>query len=105
MAYAREYELEADCAEVWELAGYEVVKLSQPRWSLTSRGIPDAYVRHRGLRDRLWVEYKLPGKEPTDEQQAWHSRERAAGGDVLVVHDPDDVVAYLRRQGVNLDWA
>ena len=112
--YAKEYHLEADCRVVWEAGGYEVTKLSQPKAWLGTPGTPDAYVRREavpcgeeckgdcGVGDRLFVEYKIGKREPTAVQLQWHEREVAAGGQVIVVRSPDDVVAYLAERGINV---
>ena len=118
--YAKEYHLEADCEVVWQLGGYEVSKMSQPKAhqdrTKRLRGIPDAYVRRGaapcrvGCRgdctcgDRQWVEYKLPGRELSESQRLWSDGEvRAGGRPTLVVRDPSDVVAYLASQGIQIE--
>lgn len=102
--YRLEKHLERDAQRLWELAGYEVVKLSQPRAATgMTAGIPDAYVRHAKLGVRRWVEYKAGRNTVSPHQAAWHERERAAGGEVEVVRSLEDVQRIAAEDGINLE--
>lgn len=79
--------------------GFDVDDMSQPRATMQAEGIPDLYAVHAGLSLRLWVECKSATGRLRPAQAAWHERERAAGGTVLVARSAADLVAPLKALG------
>ncbi len=65
-------------------------------------GVGDLYVRyaHAGRTARVWVEVKTPTGVCSADQRAWHDRERAAGGEVVVVRSVDQVIQIAQAWGV-----
>ena len=57
------------------------------------RAHPDYFFAHRG--QALWVEFKLPGNEPTDLQWAEIREMQSHRLTVLVIDDIDDFKAIL----------
>ena len=78
-------------------AGWDVTITSVDRRTrIQTRGLPDLYCRHPGKQERMWVECKAPGKEPSATQAVWIGVERRCGGRVLVVDSLDSLEEQLR---------
>ena len=63
------------------------------------KGIPDLLCMAPGGR-YLAVEVKRPGQHPSDDQRAFLERVEAKGGLALVAYSLDDVIKFLKEQGV-----
>lgn len=96
---APEKAVEADVDRALLRMGFDVTRLSQPRASGLTLGLPDRYASHAAWGLRIWIEIKAGKNKPSAHQLAWHARERAAGGIVLVVWSVEDLVRELRALG------
>lgn len=98
-------EVEKPCNDILEWAGFDVTKLSQPRPAIRmTPGIPDCYVRHpSGF--RAWIEYKHPDTSGgvTEAQQAWHDQEELCGGEIAVIHSPEELAEWLQSHGFDYE--
>ncbi len=56
-----------------------------------SPGTPDLYVLGFG-----WLEVKMPGEKPNEDQEAWHRRARLAGDRVEVVSSLAEALRIVR---------
>ena len=85
--------------------GYDVYDFEQGyRADGSSRvtlGVGDAYVQHKQLGIRAWIEFKRWDNEPEVEQVAFGEGELAAGGSYLVIYETGQLVAWheLMRRG------
>lgn len=88
--------------------GFRVSDLTQPRRTMMPLGLPDLYVSHGRFHFRCWIECKAPERRTqkngglSTEQLQWIRDERAAGGDVIVAYELNDVLDGLRRRKVIL---
>jgi len=82
-----------------EALGFYVTKLSQPRATKQTPGIPDLYLQHRMHRWHGWCEVKRPGGKTTPAQDVWHDCERKSGGIVIVAESVDSFVEGLEEAG------
>lgn len=87
-----EKEIEAACDDVWEALGFHVWRLSQPRASMQSPGIPDRLVTGHGL--NVWVEVKRYRGRQSNAQRAFQAAVEANGGTYLLVRSEADVVRW-----------
>jgi hypothetical protein len=83
-----ESDVQSKCVNYVRRLGAYARKFSSP----ANRSVPDYIITLRGV--TWYVEFKRPGKEPTEAQLKEHEAIRAAGGEVWVV---DDVDAFRRR--------
>lgn len=83
-----------------ERLGFDVTLFAQPFRARQTRGIPDMYIRHRRWKVRLWVEVKAGKNKPNPFQSQWLAVEGLSGGNAIVAHSTDDVLAELKRLGV-----
>ncbi len=97
----REKDVEQDIDAELVRLGFDVTRLSQPRRSMQTEGIPDRYARHVAKRMRLWIEVKQPGGTVSADQKRWHKTERAAGGDVITVWSVQDLHEELEARGLS----
>lgn len=102
--HLREKQVEADIIRALKMLGFGVTKTSQPQRARgMTRGIPDLYAVHERWQIRLWIEVKAGDNGPTPHQLAWHARERAAGGHVVVARSLGDILQELVRLGLPLN--
>ena len=60
-------------------------------------GVPDVHLPvGRGSSHSLYIEMKLPGKEPTELQWAWIEALRKAGNAVFVCHSAEEAIERLQ---------
>lgn len=105
LATPTERQVQASVKKALKMFGFHVSDFSQGyrpggrRHGSTRQtpGIPDCYAQHRSLPVRFWVEVKKPGGRLTEAQAAWHERERAAGGLVLVMTSGADMAEFLSQ--------
>lgn len=82
------------CDRAARMMGFTVVKFSQPRRTMQTRGIPDRLYLHTGRGVAVWAEIKSEKGKLSAHQQQLHAAMRAAGQDV-VVGTANFVGAYL----------
>lgn len=69
--------------------GWLVYKFQSP----SNRGVPDRmFMRHGVL---IFIEFKSPGKRPTNQQHATHERIRDHGFPVFIVDEPQQGIDLL----------
>lgn len=76
------------------MLGYEVVRLSQPRATKQTPGIPDRIYAHPRQGVLVWAELKSAKGKPSPSQVAFHAMLRACG-QVVVVGTADVVAKAL----------
>lgn len=74
-----------------------IVRVKRGFMHLAEIGTPDWLLMMPKGR-QLWLEFKLPGERPTDEQIAWHKRACALGHDVAVVQSIEETVEVVRSR-------
>lgn len=92
--------LDAAVTRVLRLFGFSITRLQQTRASRQTAGVPDLYVVHTGYRITAWLELKAPKGRVSRTQAAWHATVAAAGGQVAVVHDVDELIEALIAFGL-----
>ena len=92
-----EAEIAGEIMRTLRALSFDVSSTQQTRASRQTVGMPDLYVSHEAWRVRCWIEVKRPGERPTPAQHAWHNRERAAGGIVLVCTSAMDALTQINR--------
>lgn len=97
-----EKDVEQDIDAELELFGFDITRLSQPRASKQTRGIPDRYAQHRGRKLRIWIELKTPDGKASADQKRWHKQEREAGGLVWIIRSIEDLHGYLVDYGFDV---
>lgn len=91
----KQEELFADRAA--RMMGFQVIRFSQPRRTMQTRGIPDRLYLHAGRRVAVWAEIKAEKGKLSPHQQQLHEQLRACGQ--LVIHGTANVVGeYLVTQ-------
>ncbi len=84
-----EKEVEHAGDKMMTLLGFEVIRFSQPRKTMQTRGIPDRRYYHRELRLTVWWEAKAPkGKQSPDQKKFQELVERCGEEYVLGTTDP-----------------
>lgn len=86
-----EKDIEAQCREIAARNGCRLIKLVSPG----NPGVPDRLLLMPGR--HVVIEFKRPGKKPTELQSRWHDIFDAAGFEVW--RTVDDVEDFYRRAG------
>lgn len=69
---------------------------------LCDEGTPDRYCLFKGK--SIFIETKVPGEKPTDEQLAAHDRIRRSGGIIIIAERLDDVIESFSELQSKIDW-
>lgn len=80
----KEKDEERWCDRAAAMLGYEVVRLSQPRRSMVTVGLPDRLYCHTGRGVMVWAEVKAANGKVSPRQAAFHAMLRSCGQVVAV---------------------
>lgn len=94
-----EKQVEARGDRLMATLGFDIVRLSQPRASMVTPGLPDRRYYHRARKIAVWFEAKREGGKQSFFQQDFQAMAEACGETYLVGTD-DVLVAWCRQQGL-----
>lgn len=93
-----EKDVERQLDRLMQTLGWKVIRLSQPRRSMVSIGLPDRRYLSSVHRHSFWCEVKRPGGKQSDKQKEFQAMVESAGDD-YVLGGVQEVMAYLSAKG------
>lgn len=93
--------VEHDGDRLMETLGFEVVRLSQPRRSMVTIGLPDRRYYHRAKQLATWWEAKRVGGTQSAAQREFQAMVEAVGEEIVVGTDAA-LLDWARAKGLVL---
>lgn len=91
-----EKQVETMCDKLMKLHGYVIIRFSQPRHTMQTKGVPDRKYFGTKRGDSLWFECKKLGGTQSTAQRAFQLAAQYCG-ETYVLGGVEELAAYLKR--------